>query len=263
MAQDLTINVWKYSRWVYVIGRSVKFRAFSTSEREAVVTFLNGMLALRPGIKARFNIKRGNAYDFTTELVKQNDYTLGKMLQVIGRDMKAKFPVTGEKALCDALFSVTAGRKDLKYKISRYTIAVNVTPAGGGLVTGAGEYNEGTSAVLAATAERGYLFSKWDNDSTNRHRDIVVTGDATYTATFTADTARTITATGTGGTVTITPVGSFTAPYYDGDKLTLTPVPSAGYHFVKWEDNNSTTAERQVTVSGDKDYIVVFEADVP
>lgn len=115
MAIDKTINVWQYSRWVYLLGRSVKFRYFTAKEREAIVTFLNAMLELRPGCFARFNIKRGNAYDFSDTFTYQNDYTLGKMLQVIGKDMKVKFPVEGEKALCDTLFAATDKRRFQAY----------------------------------------------------------------------------------------------------------------------------------------------------
>ena len=116
MAIDKTINVWQYSRWTYLLGRSVKFRYFTAEEREAIVTFLNAMLEKRPGALARFNIKRGNAYDFSNSFTYQNDYTLGKMLQVIGKDMKVKFPVEGEKALCDTLFAATDNRRFQAYK---------------------------------------------------------------------------------------------------------------------------------------------------
>ena len=116
MAIDKTINVWQYSRWVYLLGRSVKFRYFTAEEKEAIVTFLNAMLELRPGCFARFNIKRGNAYDFSDTFTYQNDYTLGKMLQVIGKDMKVKFPVEGEKELCDTLFGATDNRRFQAYK---------------------------------------------------------------------------------------------------------------------------------------------------
>ena len=116
MAIDKTINVWQYSRWVYLLGRSVKFRYFTAKEREAIVTFLNAMLPLRPGCFARFFIKLGNAYDYSDTFTYQNDYTLGKMLQVIGKDMKVKFPVEGEKALCDTLFAATDNRRFQDYK---------------------------------------------------------------------------------------------------------------------------------------------------
>ena len=111
MAKDKTINVWQYSRWVYLIGRSVKFRPFNASERAAIVTFIVEMNKKRPGIAGIVNGKRDNALDYSVDFKYQNDYALGKMLQRLGRDMKACFPVDGEKELCDALFVVTDARR--------------------------------------------------------------------------------------------------------------------------------------------------------
>lgn len=111
MAKDKTINVWQYSRWVYLIGRSVKFRPFNEAERAAIVTFIVEMNKKRPGIAGIVNGKRDNALDYSADFKYQNDYALGKMLQRLGRDMKACFPVEGEKELCDALFVVTDARR--------------------------------------------------------------------------------------------------------------------------------------------------------
>lgn len=116
MAKDMTINVWQYSRWTYLIGRSVKFRAFSEKEREAVVIFIKAMNEKRPGIAGIINGKRDNAYDYSEDFTFQNDYSLGKMLQRLGRNMKQCFPVEGEKALCDALFASTDKRRFQDYK---------------------------------------------------------------------------------------------------------------------------------------------------
>ena len=111
MAKDKTINVWQYSRWTYLIGRSVKFRPFTESERAAVITFIVAMNELRPGIAGIVRGKRDNALDYSEDFKYQNDYSLGKMLQRLGRNMKQCFPVEGEKELCDALFAETDERR--------------------------------------------------------------------------------------------------------------------------------------------------------
>lgn len=111
MAKDKTINVWQYSRWTYLIGRSVKFRPFTESERAAVITFIIAMNELRPGIAGIVRGKRDNALDYSEDFKYQNDYSLGKMLQRLGRNMKQCFPVEGEKELCDALFAETDERR--------------------------------------------------------------------------------------------------------------------------------------------------------
>ena len=111
MAKDTTINIWQYSRWTYLIGRSVKFRPFTETERTAVITFIAAMNEKRPGIAGIVNGKRDNAYDYSEDFKFQNDYSLGKMLQRLGRNMKQCFPVEGEKELCDALFAATDCRR--------------------------------------------------------------------------------------------------------------------------------------------------------
>ena len=53
-----------------------------------------------------------------------------------------------------------------------------------GTVTGSGDYEEGTTVQISATAVRGYHFVEWDDHDSNATRSIYVTGDATYTAFF-------------------------------------------------------------------------------
>lgn len=115
MALDTIINVWQYSRWVYLIGRSVKYRPFTQDEKTAAILFITSMTYLRPGVAQSLQGKIGNALDITGVLTYQNDYTLGKMIQKIGKDMKVKFPVVGEKAICDALFASTDKRRYQTY----------------------------------------------------------------------------------------------------------------------------------------------------
>ncbi len=68
-----------------------------------------------------------------------------------------------------------------------YTITVVASPADGGTVTGSGTYEEGANVTITATANEGYTFIQWQDGNTESTRTIVVTGNATYTATFTAD----------------------------------------------------------------------------
>ena len=78
------MNVWQYSRWVYLIGRSIKYKNLEPSEREAFITFVDEMLKTRPHMKSQINIKKGLNKDWKI----QNDYSLGKMIQTIGRNLK-------------------------------------------------------------------------------------------------------------------------------------------------------------------------------
>ena len=65
-------------------------------------------------------------------------------------------------------------------------------------------------------------------------------------------------------TITVSAVGCSTEEKQsvpDGAVVTLTAVPSEGFHFVKWSDGN-TANPRQVTVRSDIAYRVSFDADV-
>ena len=117
--QEAPVNCWQYSRDVYLIGRSLKMRRFTEAEREAVITFIIAMAGTRPAYVPYINLKADNppankfaASEEPRELVwdrleKQNDYSLAKMVQKIGRSLKVQFCTAEEKALCDALFKAT------------------------------------------------------------------------------------------------------------------------------------------------------------
>ena len=65
-----------------------------------------------------------------------------------------------------------------------YTITVTSNNESWGTVTGGGTFANGATTVIKATANSGYRFVSWQDGDTNAERTIVVTGDATYTATF-------------------------------------------------------------------------------
>ena len=158
------------------------------------------------------------------------------------------FPVTG-----DATYTGVFGAEPVTY----YTITTNVTPAGAGTVTvnGGNIHEAGSTTTLTATANPGYTFAHWQDGNTDNPRTITVTGDATYTATFTQDTY-TI-------TTNVTPAGAGTVSgggnsYHYGDNVTLTATPSSTtYEFAGWDDGN-TENPRHITVTGDASYTAVF-----
>ena len=117
------VNCWQYSREVYLVGRSYKFRGFTAEERTAVIDFIVAMAGTRPAYVPYINLKAGNppANKFEGEgderslawdrLEKQNDESLAKMVQKIGRSLKVQFCTAEEKELCDALFEATDARR--------------------------------------------------------------------------------------------------------------------------------------------------------
>ena len=65
--------------------------------------------------------------------------------------------------------------------VETFTIAVSVNPTGGGTVTGSGNYEEGQTCTLVATANEGYAFSNWTEGG------VEVSANATYAFTVTSD----------------------------------------------------------------------------
>lgn len=73
------------------------------------------------------------------------------------------------------------------FRVKKIRVTLNATPAEGGIVSGAGEYNNGEIVTISATPNTGYRFVKWSDDITDASRTITVTSDVTYTAIFESD----------------------------------------------------------------------------
>lgn len=101
------------------------------------------------------------------------------------------------------------------WQINSYTLTV--TAGTGGTVSGSGPYNYGATATLKATPSAGYHFVKWSDGNTNASRTVIVTGNATYTATFEQD------------------------PYLNLDKTSLTFEAAGGTQTVKVTSNVNWT----------------------
>ncbi len=85
------------------------------------------------------------------------------------------FKVT-EDAAYTAVFGETA--------VANYTITTDVNPFGAGVVEGGGTYPEGTSVELVALPNGGYEFDCWNDGNSENPRNITVTEDQTYVASF-------------------------------------------------------------------------------
>ena len=138
--------------------------------------------------------------------------------------------------------------------VTYYTITTNVTPTGAGTVTGGGLLEAGSTATLTANANAGYTFDHWQDGNTDNPRTITVTGDATYTATFTQDTYTITTNVTPAGAGTVTGGGN---SYHYGQEVTLTATPNANYEFAGWQDGE-TDNPRTITVTGNATYTATF-----
>ncbi len=113
------VNCWQYARDIYLVGRSWKMRRFTDAERAAAIEFIVAMAGTRPAYVPYINLKASNppAAEYEGEgderalawkyLEKQNDESLAKMIQKIGRSLKIQFCTAEEKGICDALLAAT------------------------------------------------------------------------------------------------------------------------------------------------------------
>ena len=114
-------------------------------------------------------------------------------------------------------FVVTEDR-DLvaNFSLNHYEVTVSLNPETAGIVTGAGNYDHGTTCTLTAEPNEGYVFISW----TDQHGEVVayestyeftVEGDAQYTASFEALPNGVYVGTGGGARNNTLPTNS----YYD------------------------------------------------
>ncbi|HNS30255.1 MAG TPA: carboxypeptidase regulatory-like domain-containing protein [Tenuifilaceae bacterium] len=118
-----------------------------------------------------------------------------------------------------------------------YTLTLLANPPEGGVVIGAGAYEEDDVVTVTATPNAGYFFVNWTNaadeevsdeaefEYTMPANDVILTANfepiPTYILTLIADPVE-------GGTVTGSGV------YEEGEVVPVTATPNAGYFFVNW-----------------------------
>ncbi len=111
--------------------------------------------------------------------------------------------------------------------------------------------------LINAVPNYGYHFTQWSDGNTDNPRTIVLTQDTTFTAEFAKNTytISTTSANPEWGTT----AGGKSALYLDEVEISATA--NYGYHFVKWNDNN-TSNPRTVSVTEDKTYTATFAKNV-
>ena len=106
--------------------------------------------------------------------------------------------------------------------------------------------------TISASASYGYHFVQWNDGNSDNPRQVRVTGNTTYTATFDKNTyAISLSCNEEQGSVE----GVTSAKYLD--TVTISATPNIGYHFVQWSDGN-TDAIRTLELTQDTTLIAEF-----
>lgn len=143
------------------------------------------------------------------------------------------------------------------FEPNNYTVTVASNNSSWGVVSGGGSYAYGTVITLSAVPNTGYRFVQWQDGNTQMNRNITVTSNASYTATFEAD-EYTINVTCNPAQGSVSGAGTYGA----GSEVTLRAYPYSGFRFVRWQDND-TLNPRTITVSANATYTAYFEALPP
>ena len=232
---ELTYSFAGWTPEIVVATKDATYTATYTSAlREYLVTFLNEDNTV---ISSK-NYKYGETPVAPADPIKQNtaEYTYtfngwdNAIAQVQGpQTYKATFTASKNS------YTITWQNEDGSL-IDKTTVEYGKTPTH-------------ANPTKAATAEFTYTFAGWTPNV------VAVTGDATYTATF-SSTINTynITANAVNGSVN----GVGTYPY--GTQVELTAVPNYGYHFTQWSDGN-TDNPRTVVLTQNMTFTAEFAVD--
>ena len=169
--------------------------------------------------------------------------------QYMVRVISTNYPMVGQNIQSISVVNLT------------YIISASANPSDGGTVSGAGEYEEGASCTLTATANPGYTFTNWTENgnvvSTNASYTFNVVDSRNLVANFSLNTY-TINATANpsaGGSV------SGAGEFNHGQSCTLTASANSGYMFANWTENGtvvSSDANYTFTVTGNRNLVANF-----
>ncbi len=141
-----------------------------------------------------------------------------------------------------------------------YTLTVSKNPSVGGTVTGAGDYDENTTATATASPATGYNFDNWSGASTSTETsvDIYMDGEKSLTANFSLKSYSLTTALDPSGSGSIN-LDPDQASYDHGTEVTATITENSGYIFDNWSGaSTSTETSIVITMDGNKSLTANF-----
>ena len=121
-----------------------------------------------------------------------------------------------------------------EFALNKHTITTTSSDTQRGTTQGDTTVNYLEYITISASASYGYHFVQWNDGNSDNPRQVQVTGDTTYTATFDKNTyAISLSCNEEQGSVE----GVTSAEYLD--TVTISATPNIGYHFVQWSDGNT------------------------
>lgn len=146
------------------------------------------------------------------------------------------------------------------FAIDTHTVSVATNDIARGMVEATGiEFAYGTPCTVTATAYTGYTFAGWSNGVNVNPYTFAVLSDVELTALFVAEGEQTYTVTVVSDDPTMGTV-SGGGQALDGGTVTIRAVGNPGYHFLRWNDNN-TDSVRTVEVHGNVTYTAYFASN--
>lgn len=154
------------------------------------------------------------------------------------------------------------------FSTNQYLVQISVSNNTYGNTSGSttnGQYDYLSNINLVANASNGYHFLHWSDGDTNNPRTITLTQDTLIMAVF-AKNSYCVTGLSDNeekGSVT----GSDTVDYLD--TVILTAIPNYGYHFARWNDNNTNNPRHLIATQnqsltayfGHNQYTIVLNVD--
>ena len=139
------------------------------------------------------------------------------------------------------------------FAVNSYRLSVVSSDTVKGYVSGDGSYNYLSQVKISATAEYGYHFTAWNDGDTTNPRVVTVLGDSSFTATFAPNSYRL--SVYSSDTLKGHVAGGSSYNYLT--HAVIAAIPEYGYHFVAWNDGD-TTNPRVVIVESDTSFTATF-----
>ena len=152
------------------------------------------------------------------------------------------------------------------FTVIPYTVTVSSNPLIGGITSGSGTFNSGSTVSVTAVANAGYTFTNWTENgmavSTTAAYPFIIAGNRTLVANYTAIPY--VVTLSSNPSIGGTTSGSGT--FNSGATVVVTAVPNVGYTFTNWTENGtavSTTAAYSFVIAGNRTLVAHFTAVPP